>query len=448
MKLLLVEPDFPIPLKSKNHSHFLPIGLLKIGTYHRERGDVVRLVRGLVRCEFDPDRILITSLFTYWSKYVHDAAAFYHRAYPSANIEIGGIYASLMPDHCKRNSPFASVKPGLYRGGVAENVVIDFSLLPEDLDYQIIHASRGCPRRCTFCGTWRIEPRFTYKTSILQEIRKRRLVFYDNNLLANPHIDDILRELISYRTVDGHRVICESQSGFDLCLLSAERAKVLKAARFVKPRIAWDGPYNTWRQVRRGVAILKDVGYGRKDIFVFMIYNHELPYSEMKRKLDACRRWRVRVIDCRYRPLTSTEDNYRPGAQPQQPGAYHIHAGWTDLQLRRFRRAVRHQNIAILLDLPNGRYIQGCEQHKVLARNNSSMPASSKLIADPPSRGPIASPRPALPPFCMRMRSGFRPSQPKLLRRSRLAEQGATSQSSICRPLRGLERVPIPVTTG
>jgi len=73
------------------------------------------------------------------------------------------------------------------------------------------------------------------------------------------------------------------------------------------------------------------------------------------------------VIDCRYRPLDYTEDGYRPGHQPQERGEYYIHDGWTDLHVRKFRRAVRRQNIAVLLDLPNGRYVQGCESHKVLA---------------------------------------------------------------------------------
>ena len=36
-KVLLVEPDFPIPNKSRNHSNFLPIGLLKIASYLREK---------------------------------------------------------------------------------------------------------------------------------------------------------------------------------------------------------------------------------------------------------------------------------------------------------------------------------------------------------------------------------------------------------------------------
>jgi hypothetical protein len=242
--LLLVEPDFPVAAKSKNHSHFLPIGLLKIGSYHKLRGDKVKLVRGVKRCGFTPDRVLITSLFTYWCEYVHQAAVFYHKAYPSAQIEIGGIYASLMPKHCKSQSAFAQVYRGLYRQGAAEKVPVDYSLLPEDLDYQIVHTSRGCKRRCTFCGTWRIEPEFTCVESVVALLRKRKLVFYDNNLLGNPNIGNILSELAAYRTNKGHALRCESQSGFDLNLLTAERAKSLKEAHFVQPRIAWDGPYS------------------------------------------------------------------------------------------------------------------------------------------------------------------------------------------------------------
>jgi len=364
-KILLVEPDFPVAAKSKNHAHFLPVGLLKIGTYHREKGDKVRLIRGLEKNGFKPERILITSLFTYWSKYVHEAAEFYHEAYPSAQIEIGGIYASLMPQDCKRRSPFAKVRRGLYGGGVSEKVVPDYSLLPEELDYQIIHTSRGCPRRCTFCGTWRIEPEFTCVDSVLAVIQKRKLVFYDNNLLANPHIDKILHELVEYRTQSGHPLRCESQSGFDLNLLTDERAKLLKGAHFVNPRIAWDGPYKTWPKVRKAISMLERAGYKRKDMYIFMIYNCVLSYAEMKRKLEASRRWRVRVIDCRYRPLHYTEDNYVPGSKPQKAGEYYLHDRWTDAQVRGFRRAVRRQNIAILLGLPNGRYIRGCESSKV-----------------------------------------------------------------------------------
>ncbi|MBE3139585.1 MAG: radical SAM protein [Thermoplasmata archaeon] len=365
MNILLVEPEFPIPDKSKNHAHFLPIGLLKIGTWHKQRGDNVKLIRGLSDAKMRPDRILITSLFTYWSTEVHAAARYYHSYYPKAEIEVGGIYASLMPDYCKKVLPFAKVTPGLYRKGAAECTHVDFSLLQEKLDYQIIHTTRGCNRHCSFCGTWRIEPEFTYKRSILDEIQKSKLVFYDNNFLANPHVDDILDELAHVRLLHGRRLTCESQSGFDLRLLNPHRARLLRSARFQYPRIAWDGHYKDWPAVKERIDILKEVGYGRKDIFVFMLYNHDLSYEEVKAKLDACRRWNIRVIDCRYRPLDQTYDNYISGPKQQTCIEYYIHPGWTDKQVRGFRQAVRRQNIAVLLGLPDSRYIKGCEARKV-----------------------------------------------------------------------------------
>ena len=365
MNILLVEPEFPIPAKSKNHAQFLPMGLLKIGTWHKQRGDKVKLIRGHCAVGFTPDRILITSLFTYWSKHVHAAAQYYHDRYPKANVEVGGIYASLMPDYCQRMLPFAQVRQGLYQDGVVENMRVDFSLLEQDVDYQIVHTSRGCTRHCSFCGVWKIEPKFTFKRSILSEIQKPKLVFYDNNFLANPHVDNILNELAHVRLSRGRRLTCESQSGFDFRFLTVARARLLRNARFQYPRIAWDGPYENWVKVRKCVNILKEAGYGRKDIFVFMVFNHDLSYVEMKAKLDACRRWRVRVIDCRYRPLDQTFDNYVPGSMPQTSADYYIHPNWTDRQVRHFRQCVRRQNIAILLDLPNGRYVPGCEVRKV-----------------------------------------------------------------------------------
>jgi len=383
MNILLVEPNFPLPDKSKNHgsktrAQFLPIGLLKIGTWHKTHGDRVRLVRGLRAAGMKPDRVLITSLFTYWSAAVHAAARYYHARYPAAAIEVGGIYASLMPDHCRVALPFAEVFQGLYRGGLVENVTPDFSLLEEDLDYQVLHTTRGCTRHCSFCGTWKIEPEFTFKRSIVAEVQKQRLVFYDNNFLANPYVDEILRELIDVRLSRGRRLICECQSGFDLRLLTPARARLLREANFKAPRIAWDGPYDRWPKVKAGVDLLKQVGYGRKDIFVFMVYNHDRRYKEMRAKLDACRRWKVRVVDCRYRPLDRPFDNYRPGPTRQTAADYHIHPAWSDDEVRRFRRAVRHQNIAILLDLPNGRYLAGCERRKVGSK--SACPMSPRPI--------------------------------------------------------------------
>lgn len=361
MKVLLVEPNFassPGPARRRR----LPIGLLKIGAYHRAQGDCVALVRSPKVGPFIPDEVKITSLFTYWSQSVWHAVSRYRELYPKARIEVGGIYASLMPEHCAQ-SGCDHVEVGPYRGGVAEEVEPAYDLL--DSDHQIIHASRGCARHCGFCGAWRIEPKVEYRKSVVDSLVKRRVLFYDNNLLANPHIGKILAELADFRLADGRRVVCESQCGLDTRLLSPEVAKALKRARFQRPRISWDGPYSEWPVVRGGVEVLDEAGYQRRDTYVFMLYNHEVAYAEMREKLEACRRWGVRVSDCRFRPLDATGDGYRPGPRPQEAGEYYVHPGWTDSQVRRFRRAVRHQNIAIMLRLPNNRYVPGCEQRMV-----------------------------------------------------------------------------------
>ena len=361
MRVLLVEPDFPRPAGPVRAVH-LPIGLLKLASYHRAEGDEVALARAPEAGPFVPDEVKITSVFTYWSQYVWEAVSRYRSLYPKARIEVGGIYASLMPEHCAQ-SGCDHVEVGPYRGGAADEVEPAYDLV--ESDYQIVHASRGCARHCGFCGAWRIEPKVKYRNSVVALLVKRRALFYDNNLLANPHIGDILAELAEFRLADGRRVVCESQCGFDTRLLTGELAKDLKRARFQRPRISWDGPYSEWPVVRGGVKVLEEAGYQRRDTYVFMLYNHEVPYAEMREKLEACRRWGVRVSDCRFRPLDATEDGYRPGPRPQEGVEYYLHPGWTDSQVRRFRRAVRHQNIAIMLRLPNNRYVPGCEQRVV-----------------------------------------------------------------------------------
>lgn len=365
MNILLVQPSFPVVAKSKNFSSCFPIGLLKIGAYHLARGDKVALRRGERKAPFIPDEIKITSLFTYWAEHVHATARYYHGLYPKARIEIGGIYATLMQEHCKKALPFAKVCVGLYRGGAAEKHLPAFKLLSQKAEIQVIHASRGCKRKCKYCAVWRIEPDDWYATSLKGRIRRRKLIFYDNNLLMNPHVESILNELADYRDSKRRHVWCECQSGLDRRILNKQPhlAGLLRRAHFHNPRVAWDGRYHEWKQVKKSVRILRGAGYPSDEIYVFMLYNYGISYAEMQRKLDACRRWGVRVADCRFRPLDRASDGYKPYLKKQSSDEYYVHPKWTDRQVRRFRRAVRRQNIAVMLRLPNNRYIEGCERH-------------------------------------------------------------------------------------
>lgn len=367
-KILLVEPDFPIPSKSKNHKNFLPIGLLKIATYLRDHEQKVKLARGTPKNldskirNFNPDEIWIASLFTYWAEYVRDAVQYYKKLFPNSKVIVGGIYASLRPkDEVKEftgcDEVIQGVIPDVEEYTKTHPPAYDLieNANPHPVDYQIIHTSRGCPRKCNFCGTWKIEPEFVSKESIKDEIKLKKIVFYDNNLLMNPYIENILQELIELKK-DGKIKWYESQSGFDgrVLMEKPELAKMLKLAGFRYPRIAWDHSYDEYPQIMKQINILINGGYRSKDIFVFMLYNWEIPFEEMEKKRIECWRWKVQISDCRYRPLDQTYDRYNPGAKGQTPDEYHIHedAGWTDSLVKQFRKNVRRQNICVRHGFP------------------------------------------------------------------------------------------------
>jgi len=370
LKVLLVEPNFPIPKKSKNHKNFLPIGLLKLHDYYKSKGHGTKLVRGnenrrKIGTRFKPDQILITSLFTYWSKYVWETVAYYRNNYPNAKIIIGGIYASLMGDdqefRKKLRKYKASVHFGVHKGAekYAKTNTLNYSILsnPSPFDYQIIHTSRGCIRHCDFCGTWKIEPNFEAKNNIKGEIEHRKLVFYDNNLLMNPYIENIFSELIELKK-QKEILWCESQSGFDGRKLQEipHLGELIKKAGFRYPRIAWDWGYKEFRTIKKQLDILIKAGYSPKDIFVFMLYNWNIPFEEMEKKRIKCFEWGVQITDCRYRPLNKTEDNYDPMAyrNGQTEKDYHIHkeTKWTDAKVRQFRKNIRRQNICVRHGFP------------------------------------------------------------------------------------------------
>ncbi|MCP3682888.1 MAG: Fe-S oxidoreductase [bacterium] len=361
-KILLVEPDFPIPNKSKNHSNFLPIGLLKLAAYYRKKGHKIKLNRGNHPAGFYPDRILVTSLFTYWSKYVKETVQYYKKCYPKARIEVGGIYATLMPEHCKRQTGCDKVFIAQHKG--ADKCFPAYDLV--NVDYQIIHGMRGCTNKCPFCGIWKIERKgFKNAEQIKKEISSNRIIFYDNNMLVNPYIEEILK-MLANTTNNGKVLHCECQSGFDgrVLMQKPHLAEMLKKARFENIRVAWDFPCTekNLQMVEGWIELLENAGYKRKDIYIFMIYNWDYPHSHMELKREKCYELGVQIADCRYRPLNQTFDMYNPRADNQTNEDYYIHPNWTDAEIRRFRKNVRKHNICIRHKIPWDRYDQELER--------------------------------------------------------------------------------------
>ncbi len=173
-----------------------------------------------------PDAILFTSIMTYWYPGLFEAIRLVKEHWPQVPVIVGGIYATLFPEHARKYSgadkiitgygEFSILRAlselGIRIPGVAPDPRTHFMSgspawdLYSKLDYLVILTSRGCPYSCSFCATKFLNPQFKQRPweQVMDEIRRnqelfgyRHLVFYDDALFINRerHILPLLRAL-------------------------------------------------------------------------------------------------------------------------------------------------------------------------------------------------------------------------------------------------------------
>ncbi|NQU21769.1 MAG: hypothetical protein HQ567_10835 [Candidatus Nealsonbacteria bacterium] len=213
LRVLLVEPDY--------RAKFPPLGLLKIGTYHRSRGDEVRLVRGVLKDAGYWDRVYVTSLFSFHHRKTIDTILHYKRVVGDdlTRIFVGGVYATLFPKTIFKETGVWPLQgrinsPNLLGLGdddaTVDGLIPDYSLL-EELDYEyglddcyFGYATRGCVNRCPFCAVPQLEPEFEPYTGLREYVKaiahkfgeRQNLVLMDNNILASNQFTRIIQDMI------------------------------------------------------------------------------------------------------------------------------------------------------------------------------------------------------------------------------------------------------------
>ncbi|MCJ7561188.1 radical SAM protein [Candidatus Bathyarchaeota archaeon] len=291
MKALLVKPPY--------YSAFPPLGLLKLSTLLNLKGYTPtgpeRYHQGPNRpASFQPDEIYITSLFTYSWKPVHASVFYYRQLYPRAKIFLGGLYASLLPEHAKTSG--AEIHEGLLQE--AEELLPDYSLVP-DWDGSIIFSSRGCIRKCPFCAVPRLEKEFMPKKTITHLInsKHKRVILWDNNFLASPYWHDILSE------IKERKLWVDFNQGIDSRLLDHEKAEMIASMKMRLIRTAYDSR-SSRKQVQRGIEMLSSKGVSPRKIIMYMLFNFEndTPQDLLDRILDAME-WGVVSYPMRFQPV-------------------------------------------------------------------------------------------------------------------------------------------------
>lgn len=229
--ILLVEPSYS--------NKYPPLGLMKIAQYHGPAGqrDNVRFIKGadssVVRTHWD--RVYITTLFSFEFQRIAETIEFALDVVQgqSQRVFVGGIAASLMHDRFLAEPRWRGVRfiKGLLDKAPAEALQLDefdgdfyandLDGTPiEDLvpDYAILdqisytypvrdayfaYASRGCIRKCHFCGVPKLEGAQRDATPLGEFVRqvdarygpKRHLILMDNNVVASARFKEIMAEI-------------------------------------------------------------------------------------------------------------------------------------------------------------------------------------------------------------------------------------------------------------
>jgi len=300
-----VEPEY--------YSHYPPLGLLKLAAFHRYQGDTVELVKGQKRPLRKPDRVYITSLFTYAWKPVHRAVRYYKKLFPDAPVSLGGIYASLLPDHAA-----TSGADRIHQGLVdeAEGFMPDYDLVPE-WDGSIMFASRGCIRRCGFCSVPKLEgqpsalkysirhliyPGHPRSENCCHQRHHTRVILWDNNILGNPNWRALFDELAELG------MITDFNQGLDARLVTEEVAKKISRIRMEVIRVAYDyhgiGPF-----VERAIRLLKDAGISPRKITSYALFNYQDDPEDFFERVRDLLNWGAVSYPMKFEPLASTEKN-------------------------------------------------------------------------------------------------------------------------------------------
>jgi len=312
-RILLVEPDY--------YTRFPPLGLLKLATFIRHNKGGAALIRGCGEPGFVPDEIFVTSLFTYAWKPVHEAVKYYKRKYPHARVVLGGIYASLLPDHALKSGADV-IHKGISEE--AETCVPAWDLVPE-WDGSIIFTSRGCIRTCLFCSVPKLEG---HLRSVISSIKPyvypshTRIIFWDNNILATDNWRSVFQELKELdKKVDFNQ-------GLDARLVNKNVAQELALLRINFIRLAYDTKAIK-KPLSKAIRCLADAGIRKRSIIVYTLYNFDEDPEEFKERVTELLAQGVVSYPMRYEPITSLTKNH------------HVSKKWSIEELNMVARARR-----------------------------------------------------------------------------------------------------------
>jgi hypothetical protein len=288
---LLVEPDY----KNKYPS----LGLLKYSTYLKNIGYSVDYYKGINELYKNYDEILITTLFTKDWAITVDTINYYKSEYPDSDIFVGGIYASLLPNHIYKHT---GIKPIVGCNRDVDEARPDYNLIPIENYYLTsrIFTTRGCPRKCDFCGVRLFEPESriirNWKKHLL--INSKLTIIHDNNILF--HGDDHFEEVLGF--IKEKKLQYLFDNGLDCRLFLKNHAKLIRNTRITELRFSFDSMEQDG-YIQDAIRSCILAGFKPWKIKVFVLYNYQDSLDDALYRFGEIEKLGAKTYAMRYQPL-------------------------------------------------------------------------------------------------------------------------------------------------
>ena len=287
-RVLLVEPAYKVK--------YPPLGLMKISTYHKLRGDGVVFYKGTSAAVRDQnwDIIYITTMFTFQWKRTIETIKFYQRGKQKnkKNITVGGILASLLQKDVENET---GITPHFGLWEEVDRLEPDYELADGIYEYYTNNASigymtKGCVNRCPYCAVPQLEPEFVPFISLEKQIdqNKKDLILLDNNVLASPEFSNIVKEIKKNGFQKGatfgkaHRYVDFNQ-GVEARLLTEEKMELLSQLSLKPLRIAFDNIKLEKLYIKKVRLAHK---YGVRHLSNYILFNYDDTPTDFYRRLQ------------------------------------------------------------------------------------------------------------------------------------------------------------------
>lgn len=311
-------------LVSPYHTKYPNLALMKISTYHKRKGDKVFYQKGHKMQDEEPDIIYVSALFTHKAPKTIEVINKYQKWYPDAEIHVGGIYPTLMPDHLEEAT---GIKPHIGSWEEIDFLPPDYSLFEDHKysDTSFVFTARGCPKDCDFCAVNTLEPEYKENPNWEESIHpdKPEVMIHDNNMTALDF--DHYKDVITTLKEVGKKVTFDN--GFDCQLITPEHAEMLSDLRIKRRgiRLAFD-TMDQDGYIQNAIKMLRDHGVPKSKIMVYVLFNYKDDLEEALYRANEVRKCDARVYPQRYIPLDWTDN----------PSDY-VSENWNKQMVREFR---------------------------------------------------------------------------------------------------------------